>query len=228
MEWLSQRCPLLPAAQGCPRPGRGTLLLVVTLSLLMYPVLRSLALQLHSAITGSYVSGTHSIAFINCLNEQIAKDIARYFWKGQLEESTEILLVSDNSPRPENPHPRQPQPKGAAGWFGEDSTNLPEIGTVSRDPEHPPAGMAVMAEGGSLTLPLILPPQGAFHRKGPRKGCQAPAMLDGRSRTVNTGLLRPLYCSPGFCFVFSLSADSENKNIQNRRIVQLRQIHPPL
>ena len=51
---------------------------VVTLSLLMYPVLRSLALQLHSAVTGSYVSGTHSIAFINCLNEQIAKDIARY------------------------------------------------------------------------------------------------------------------------------------------------------
>lgn len=51
---------------------------MVTLSLLMYPVLRSLALQLHSAITGSYVSGTHSIAFINCLNEQIAKDIARY------------------------------------------------------------------------------------------------------------------------------------------------------
>ncbi|XP_029857109.1 protein CutA isoform X2 [Aquila chrysaetos chrysaetos] len=93
MEWLSQRCPLLPAAQGCPRPGRGTLLLVVTLSLLMYPVLRSLALQLHSAVTGSYVSGTHSIAFINCLNEQIAKDIARYFWKGELEESTEILLL---------------------------------------------------------------------------------------------------------------------------------------
>lgn len=46
--------------------------------MLMYPVLRSLTLQLHSAITGSYISGTHSIAFINCLNEQIAKDIARY------------------------------------------------------------------------------------------------------------------------------------------------------
>jgi len=50
----------------------------MTLSLLMYPMLRSLALQLHSAITGSYVSGTHSVVFINCLNEQIAKDIARY------------------------------------------------------------------------------------------------------------------------------------------------------
>lgn len=50
----------------------------MTLSLLMYPVLRSLALQMHAAVTGSYISGTHSIAFINCLNEQIAKDIARY------------------------------------------------------------------------------------------------------------------------------------------------------
>ncbi|OXB67104.1 hypothetical protein ASZ78_005677 [Callipepla squamata] len=112
MEALGPRCPL-PTSQGCPRPGRGTVLLVMTLSLLMYPMLRSLALQLHSAITGSYVSGTHSIVFINCLNEQIAKDIARgimdkklaayvnilpkssalYFWKGELEESTEILLL---------------------------------------------------------------------------------------------------------------------------------------
>ncbi|NXA34834.1 CUTA protein, partial [Eudromia elegans] len=86
---------------------------VMTLSFLMYPVLRSLALQVHSAVTGSYISGTHSVAFINCLNEQIAKDIARaimdkklaacvnilpktstlYFWKGEIEESTEILLL---------------------------------------------------------------------------------------------------------------------------------------
>ncbi|XP_031457753.1 LOW QUALITY PROTEIN: protein CutA [Phasianus colchicus] len=112
MEALGPRCPL-PTAQGCPRPGCRTVLLAMTLSLLMYPMLRSLALQLHSAITGSYVSGTHSIVFINCLNEQIAKDIARgimdkklaayvnilpkssalYFWKGELEESTEILLL---------------------------------------------------------------------------------------------------------------------------------------
>lgn len=51
---------------------------VLTLLLLMYPLLRGLALQLHSALTGSYVPGTHSIAFVNCLNEQIARDIARY------------------------------------------------------------------------------------------------------------------------------------------------------
>uniref|UniRef100_A0A8D2PMJ1 Uncharacterized protein n=1 Tax=Zosterops lateralis melanops TaxID=1220523 RepID=A0A8D2PMJ1_ZOSLA len=72
---------------------------------------------LHSAVTGSYIPGTHSIAFVTCLNEHIARDIARYgllppllacltapkcsifpchsvyFWKGELEESTEILLV---------------------------------------------------------------------------------------------------------------------------------------
>ncbi|NWI52166.1 CUTA protein, partial [Calyptomena viridis] len=86
---------------------------VVALSVLMFPVLRALALQLHSALTGSYIPGTHSVAFINCLNEDIAKDIARaimdkklaahvnilpkssalYFWKGELEESTEILLL---------------------------------------------------------------------------------------------------------------------------------------
>ncbi|XP_027506188.1 protein CutA isoform X1 [Chiroxiphia lanceolata] len=113
MEWLSQRCPLPSAAQGWPRPGRGTLLLVLTLAVLMYPLLRGLALQLHSTLTGSYIPGTSSMAFINCLNEQIAKDIARaimdkklaaqvnilpkssalYFWKGELEESTEILLM---------------------------------------------------------------------------------------------------------------------------------------
>ncbi|NXQ13133.1 CUTA protein, partial [Peucedramus taeniatus] len=86
---------------------------VLTLLVLVYPLLWGLALQLHSAVTGSYIPGTHSMAFISCLNEHIARDIARaimdkrlaacvsilpkssalYFWKGELEESTEILLL---------------------------------------------------------------------------------------------------------------------------------------
>ncbi|NWS06840.1 CUTA protein, partial [Motacilla alba] len=86
---------------------------VLTLLVLVSPLLRGLAVQLHSAVTGSYVPGTHSIAFVTCLNEHIARDIARaimdkrlaagvnilpkssalYFWKGELEESTEILLL---------------------------------------------------------------------------------------------------------------------------------------
>ncbi|XP_005055740.1 PREDICTED: protein CutA [Ficedula albicollis] len=113
MEGLRQRCPLPPAAQGCPRPGRGAALLVLTLLVLMYPLLQGLALRLHSALTGSSIPGTHSIALIACLNEHVARDIARaimdkklaayvnilpkssalYFWKGELEESTEVLLL---------------------------------------------------------------------------------------------------------------------------------------
>ncbi|NXN00441.1 CUTA protein, partial [Sylvia borin] len=86
---------------------------VLALLVLTSPLLWGLALQLHSAVTGSYIPGTHSIAFVTCLNEQIARDVARaimdkklaayvnilpkssalYFWKGELEESTEILLL---------------------------------------------------------------------------------------------------------------------------------------
>ncbi|XP_073907236.1 protein CutA homolog isoform X2 [Castor canadensis] len=86
---------------------------ILTASFLTYPMLRTLSLRLHSAITGSYFSGAHSIVFVNCPNEQVARDIARailnkklaasvnilpkssslYFWKGEIEEATEILLL---------------------------------------------------------------------------------------------------------------------------------------
>ncbi|NXI15979.1 CUTA protein, partial [Irena cyanogastra] len=86
---------------------------VLTLLVLLSPALRGLAVWLHAAVTGTYVPGTHSIALVSCLNEQVARDIARaimdkklaacvnilpkssalYFWKGELEESTEILLL---------------------------------------------------------------------------------------------------------------------------------------
>uniref|UniRef100_A0A8C3NY02 Uncharacterized protein n=1 Tax=Cyanoderma ruficeps TaxID=181631 RepID=A0A8C3NY02_9PASS len=71
---------------------------VLTLLALTSPLLWGLALQLHSAVTGSYIPGTHSIALVTCLNEQIARDIARYFWKGELEESTEILAGQGAEP----------------------------------------------------------------------------------------------------------------------------------
>ncbi|XP_015426121.1 PREDICTED: protein CutA homolog isoform X2 [Myotis davidii] len=93
--------------------GQGRDQIILTASFLTYPMLRTLSLQLHSAVTGSYVSGTYSIVFVNCPNEQIARDIARaildkklaasvnilpkasslYFWNGEIEEATEILLL---------------------------------------------------------------------------------------------------------------------------------------
>nr|XP_044634868.1 protein CutA homolog isoform X2 [Equus asinus] len=89
MDKLGSRCPL----PGYPRPSVFICLLILIASFLTYPMLKTLSLQLHSAVTGSYVSGTYSIVFVNCPNEQIARDIARYFWNGEIEEATQILLL---------------------------------------------------------------------------------------------------------------------------------------
>nr|XP_025858631.1 protein CutA homolog isoform X2 [Vulpes vulpes] len=109
MDRLGSRCPL----PGSLRPSVLTCLLILTASFVSYPMLRTLSLQLHSAVTGSYVSGTYSVVFVNCPNEQIAREIARavldkklaasvnilpkasslYFWNGEIEEATEILLL---------------------------------------------------------------------------------------------------------------------------------------
>ncbi|XP_036041239.1 protein CutA homolog [Onychomys torridus] len=98
----------------CPPPGSLRLFvlacLLILTAILTCPMLR---LWFHSSLTRSYVSGTYSIVFVNCPNEQIARDVARaildkklaasvnilpktsslYFWKGEIEESTEILLL---------------------------------------------------------------------------------------------------------------------------------------
>ncbi|XP_032274504.1 protein CutA homolog isoform X2 [Phoca vitulina] len=89
MDRLGAGCPL----PGCLRLSVLICFLILTASFLSYPIFRTLSLRLHSAVTGSYVSGTYSIVFVNCPNEQIARDIARYFWNGEIEEATEILLL---------------------------------------------------------------------------------------------------------------------------------------
>uniref|UniRef100_UPI00398F2407 protein CutA homolog isoform X1 n=2 Tax=Pristiophorus japonicus TaxID=55135 RepID=UPI00398F2407 len=87
---------------------------VLLFTLLMFSGLRSVGLRLFSMATETYVSGTHSAAFITCPNMDVAKDIARgvvkkklaacvniipqitsvYEWKGNIEEDSEVLLVS--------------------------------------------------------------------------------------------------------------------------------------
>ncbi|KAE8582427.1 hypothetical protein XENTR_v10020121 [Xenopus tropicalis] len=102
--------------QGLPHNGHRSawiLVLLVILGSCMHPILKSIFCHIHSAITGSYISGTHSLVFVNCPNEQIAKEIARgtlekrlaasvnimprtpvlSIWNGEIEESTEILLI---------------------------------------------------------------------------------------------------------------------------------------
>ncbi|XP_073455662.1 protein CutA homolog isoform X6 [Aquarana catesbeiana] len=77
--------------QNWHRPGWMIVLLLMTTSCLLFPVFKSILCHIHAAVTGGYISGSHSLAFINCPNDQVAKDIARYIWKGEIEESTEIV-----------------------------------------------------------------------------------------------------------------------------------------
>lgn len=84
------------------------------MTILICPVLRTLGTQLHAAITGTYISGHHSVILINSPNEEAAKDISRaimerrlaacvnifpksytmYYWKGEIQDATEILLIA--------------------------------------------------------------------------------------------------------------------------------------
>uniref|UniRef100_A0A3Q3WBA2 CutA divalent cation tolerance homolog n=1 Tax=Mola mola TaxID=94237 RepID=A0A3Q3WBA2_MOLML len=83
-------------------------------SLRLHYFRRSIGVRLHSAFTGSYVPGHHSVLIVNSPNEQAARDIGRaimerrlaasvnilsrtstmYYWKGEIQDASEILMVS--------------------------------------------------------------------------------------------------------------------------------------
>ncbi|XP_067106701.1 protein CutA homolog [Osmerus mordax] len=110
-DWFCPRCHKEFVFQSVLRSGLFVICLVVVLS--MYPLLRPLGVHIHSAITGSYIPGHHSILLVNCPNEQAAKDIGRaimerrmaasinilprtstmYYWKGDIQDATEILMM---------------------------------------------------------------------------------------------------------------------------------------
>uniref|UniRef100_H3D7F5 Zgc:63972 n=1 Tax=Tetraodon nigroviridis TaxID=99883 RepID=H3D7F5_TETNG len=109
MDGLSQRCQKEAALRfllimSC-------LLLVLSVSL--YPGLWAIGVRLHSAFTGSYVPGHHSVLLVNSPNEQAAKDIGRaimerrlaasvnilsrtatmFYWKGEIQDASETLML---------------------------------------------------------------------------------------------------------------------------------------
>ncbi|XP_072422303.1 protein CutA homolog isoform X1 [Chiloscyllium punctatum] len=77
--------------QGSLRLVLTTLLLVLLMGLLIYPGLKNVAVYLHSAVTGSYISGTHSLVFLSCPNEQVGKVIARTIVEKKLAACVSIL-----------------------------------------------------------------------------------------------------------------------------------------
>ncbi|XP_056314032.1 protein CutA homolog isoform X3 [Danio aesculapii] len=76
-----------------PRSGFVVFCVLLVVTLALYPVLRTLGVQIYSAFTGKYVSGYHSLLLVNCPTEQTARDIGRYYWKGEIRDATEILLL---------------------------------------------------------------------------------------------------------------------------------------
>ncbi|XP_060931533.1 protein CutA homolog [Limanda limanda] len=88
-------------------------LMLLVLSVSLFPGLWSIGVRLHSALTGSYVPGHHSVLLLNSPNEQAAKDIGRaimerrlaasvnilyrtstmYYWKGEIQDASEILML---------------------------------------------------------------------------------------------------------------------------------------
>ncbi|KAM6900891.1 protein CutA homolog isoform 2-T2 [Lycodopsis pacificus] len=112
MEWLLRRVKEAVFLSAC----RSVLLMSCLLSVLsvsMYPGLWSIGVQLHSALTGSYVPGHHSVLLINSPTEEAAKDIGRaimerrlaasinilsrtstmYYWKGEIQDASEVLML---------------------------------------------------------------------------------------------------------------------------------------
>ncbi|KAI7813359.1 protein CutA homolog [Triplophysa rosa] len=110
---LYQRYPKDTMSSAFSRTGFVVICLTIVVNLALYPVLRTLGIQIHSAITGSYVPGYHSVLLINCPTEQTARDIGRgimekrlaacvnifprtatmYYWKGEIRDASEILLL---------------------------------------------------------------------------------------------------------------------------------------
>ncbi|XP_006796876.1 protein CutA homolog isoform X2 [Neolamprologus brichardi] len=91
MEWLFQRC-----YKEVVLSFRSVLLvscLFLILLACMFPGLWSIGVQLHSVCTGSYVPGHYSVLVINTPNEQTAKDVGRFYWKGEIQDANEILML---------------------------------------------------------------------------------------------------------------------------------------
>lgn len=79
----------------------------------MFQLLRTVGFRAFSMASETYISGTHSAAFITCPNETVAKELARgmvggklaacvnivpavtsiYEWQGKIEEDNEVMLI---------------------------------------------------------------------------------------------------------------------------------------
>ncbi|XP_036973018.1 protein CutA homolog isoform X7 [Acanthopagrus latus] len=93
MECLFQRCHKEAALHSVCRSVLPVSCVLLVLCVSMYPALWSIGVQLRSAFTGSYIPGHHSVLLVNSPTEQAARDIGRYYWKGEIQDASEILML---------------------------------------------------------------------------------------------------------------------------------------
>ncbi|XP_068191250.1 uncharacterized protein [Antennarius striatus] len=87
MECLLRRCHQEAGFSSVFRSVLITVCLILVLCVSLYPGLWSIGVRLHSAWTGSFVPGHHSILLLNSPAEQAAKDIGRRWrYEGDLPE----------------------------------------------------------------------------------------------------------------------------------------------
>ncbi|KAM9306270.1 protein CutA homolog isoform 2-T2 [Pholidichthys leucotaenia] len=93
MEWLLKRFYKEASLGSACRAVLRIFCLFLVLSVSLYPGLWFIGVQIHSFLTGSYVPGHHSVLLVNSPTEQVAKDIGRYYWKGEIQDTSEILML---------------------------------------------------------------------------------------------------------------------------------------
>ncbi|XP_046695692.1 protein CutA homolog isoform X2 [Silurus meridionalis] len=90
MDWFYSRCHPDHVSRGMNR-HRLVIFWSVILSMLLYPVISMLAVQLYTELSGSYAAGHHSVLLINCPTEQTARDVARYIMEKRMAACVNIL-----------------------------------------------------------------------------------------------------------------------------------------
>ncbi|XP_038163522.1 protein CutA homolog [Cyprinodon tularosa] len=103
----------VPSGENLQRGSYKAGILTLLLSVFMFQLLRIVGLRAFSMASETYISGTHSAAFVTCPNDTVAKDLARgiverklaacvnivpaiksvYEWQGKIEEDNEVLLI---------------------------------------------------------------------------------------------------------------------------------------
>uniref|UniRef100_A0A096M8N5 CutA divalent cation tolerance homolog n=1 Tax=Poecilia formosa TaxID=48698 RepID=A0A096M8N5_POEFO len=68
----------VPGAETFQSGSLKSLILTALLSVFMFQLLRSVGLRAFSMASETYMSGTHSAAFVTCPNDTVAKDLASF------------------------------------------------------------------------------------------------------------------------------------------------------